>query len=94
MASLGLQKGEGVGLAVAVALHAGVLALLVLRPETHEVIVPPQRIEVSISDEVGLTSTSPDPRAKAAPDYAPTLGDAAPPEETAPAPAPEPAPQP
>ena len=89
MSSLALRKDEGLGLAVAVALHAGVLALLVLRPASREVIKPPQRIEVTISDEVGLTSTSPDPFSQAAPDYAPTLGEAAP-QEAEPQPRPEP----
>lgn len=101
MATLGLQKGEGAGLAVAVALHAGLLVLLVLRPtEQKQIIPPPQRIEVSISDEVGLTSTSPDPFSRAAADEAPTLGDPAPASpsepEAAPQPdtKPEPAPEP
>jgi len=89
MSSLALRKDEGLGLGVAVALHAGLLALLVLRPPSHEVVKPPQRIEVTISDEVGLTSTSPDPFSQAAPDYAPTLGEAAPQEAE---PLPEPLP--
>lgn len=100
--TFGLRKGEGLGLAVALALHAGLLALIVLRPSTSEVIKPPQRIEVSISDEVGETSMSPDPFSKAAPDQAPTMGDPAPAQEAgsfaepvpAPAPEPQPAPQP
>ncbi|TCU56088.1 cell division and transport-associated protein TolA [Novosphingobium sp. PhB57] len=92
MAMLGLRKDEGLGLTLAVALHVAVLAVMVLRPAQNEVVKPPQRIEVTLSDQVGMTSTSPDPYSQAAPDMAPELGEAAPP--PAPAPAPEPQPQP
>ncbi|MCJ1960749.1 TonB C-terminal domain-containing protein [Novosphingobium mangrovi (ex Hu et al. 2023)] len=97
MASLALRKDEGVGLVVAVVLHAGLLGVLLLRPAPEEIVPRPERIEVSISDEVGMTSTSPDPFSQAAPDMAPTLGEPAPealpepetPAEAAPAPEPE-----
>ncbi|MED5545040.1 TonB C-terminal domain-containing protein [Novosphingobium decolorationis] len=97
MASLALRKDEGVGLVVAVVLHAGLLGVLLLRPAPEEIVPRPERIEVSISDEVGMTSTSPDPFSQAAPDMAPTLGEPAPealpepetPAEPAPAPQPE-----
>lgn len=92
MAMLGLRKDEGIGLTLAVALHLAVLAAMVLRPAQNEVVKPPQRIEVTLSDQVGMTSTSPDPFSQAAPDIAPELGEAAPP--PAPAPEPEPLPQP
>ncbi|EQB18069.1 hypothetical protein L284_05920 [Novosphingobium lindaniclasticum LE124] len=87
---LGLRKDEGLGLTLAVALHVAVLAVIVLRPAQTDVVKPPQRIEVTLSDQVGMTSTSPDPFSQAAPDIAPEIGEAAPP----PAPAPEPLPQP
>ena len=90
MAMLGLRKDEGLGLTLAVALHVAVLAVIVLRPAQTDVVKPPQRIEVTLSDQVGMTSTSPDPFSQAAPDIAPEIGEAAPP----PAPAPEPLPQP
>lgn len=95
MASSGLHKEEGIGLAVAVALHAAVLAALLIRPPMHDVITPPARIEVTISDIYGKTSMSPDPFSKAAPDRGPELGEPAPPAAAEPAsPAqPEPAPQ-
>ena len=83
MATLGLRKDERIGLIVAVALHAAVLGALFLDPHTDEVVRPPERIEVTISDDYGLTSTSPDPYSEAAADIAPTIGEAAP----APAPA-------
>lgn len=92
MAMLGLRKDEGLGLTLAVALHVAVLAVIVLRPAQTDVVKPPQRIEVTLSDQLGMTSTSPDPFSQAAPDIAPELGEAAPP--PAPAPEPEPLPQP
>lgn len=91
-ASGGLRKEEAIGLLLAIALHAAVLAVLLMRPARHEVVKPPQRIEVTISDEVGLTSTSPDPAAQAAPDRGPQPGEPAP--EAAPVPEIEPAPAP
>lgn len=90
MATLGLRKDERAGLIVAVALHAAVLGALFLDPHSDQLVEPPERIEVTISDEYGLTSTSPDPYSQAAPDIAPTIGEAAP----APAPAPETRPSP
>ncbi|GGZ07464.1 TonB C-terminal domain-containing protein [Novosphingobium colocasiae] len=91
MATTALRKDERLGLAVAIALHAALLAVLVLRPTRNETIPPPQRIEVTISDEVGLKSTAPNPSAQAAPDVAPELGEAAPDAALAP---PEPEAQP
>jgi outer membrane biosynthesis protein TonB len=78
MAAATLRREEGLGLAVAIAAHVGLVAVLLLRPESAEIVKPPERIEVTISDEVGLTSTSPTPYAQPAPDIAPTLGEAAP----------------
>ena len=89
MAGAALRSEERIGLGVAIVAHAALVALLLVqRPAA--IVMPPDRIEVTISDEVGLTSTSPEPRAQAAPDVAPTIGEPPPPE---PAPAePEPAP--
>lgn len=86
MTATTMRREEGIGLAVAIALHAAVMAALLIRPPQHPVVTPPQRIEVSIGDEVGMTSTSPDPFSAAAPDRGPEQGEPAP----APAPAPEP----
>ncbi|MBV1918806.1 MAG: hypothetical protein KUG65_12215, partial [Sphingomonadaceae bacterium] len=61
MASSALTREYGWGLAISIAGHAALLAVLVARPHSGDVVVPPQRIEVTIGDEVGLTSTSPDP---------------------------------
>ena len=92
MAVLGLRRDEKIGLVVAVALHAAVLGALFLDPHSDEVVRPPERIEVTISDDYGLTSTAPNPRSEAAADVAPTIGEAAPP--PAPAPIPETRPSP
>lgn len=90
MAALGLRKDEGVGLAVAVALHLAVLGAILFSPRSNDVVKPPERIAVTISDQVGMTSTAPDP-GKAAPDAGPEQGEPAPPAAAAP---PEPAPAP
>ncbi|MCJ2179719.1 hypothetical protein [Novosphingobium album (ex Hu et al. 2023)] len=79
MASTGLHKEEGIGLAVAIALHAAALAALMIRPPMHDIVKPPARIEVTISNIYGKTSMSPDPFSKAAPDRGPELGEPAPP---------------
>lgn len=105
MAALALRNEERIGLAVAIAAHAGLVALLLWHPRGAPVLAPPERIEVTISDEVGLTSTAPRPAAEAAPDVAPQIGEAAPPApaaepappakaEAAPVPRPEPKPEP
>ena len=78
MAAQALSSEERIGLAAALAAHAALVALLLWRPPTAPVILPPDRIEVTISDDVGLTSTSPEPRAEAAPDEAPEIGEAQP----------------
>ena len=86
-----IRREEGFGLVLAVALHAGLLALLVLRPADRPPPLP-ERIAVTISDTVGLTDTSPQPRAQAAPETAPTLGEPAPAPVVMPEPQPEPKP--
>ncbi|KHK89963.1 hypothetical protein [Novosphingobium malaysiense] len=90
MSAIALGKEERIGLVVAVALHAAVVAAMLIRPPLHSVVKPPARIEVTISDLYGMTSTSPDPNSQAAPDRGPVLGEAAPLPEPAPA-LPEPA---
>ncbi|MCB2076944.1 MAG: hypothetical protein KDE55_04505 [Novosphingobium sp.] len=102
MAATRINGEESVGLVVAVLLHVALLAVLLFRPPEMPIPVP-ERIEVTISDDVGLTSASPDPYEQAAPDIAPELGEApAAPEEllpetpdtTPPLPVPEAQPQP
>lgn len=87
MAATALRSEERIGLGVAVAAHVALVALLIWRPPSAPVVMPPDRIEVTLSDDVGLKSTSPEPNAQAAPDLAPEFGAPAPP-----AAEPEPAP--
>ena len=89
MATKALRSEELAGLAVALAAHAGLLALLVLHPGRAALVPPPERVTVTLSDDVGLTSTSPEPQAEAAPPAAPEIAPVA-----EPPPAPQPAPQP
>jgi outer membrane biosynthesis protein TonB len=91
MAADAMRGDERIGLGVAIAAHIGLVALLVWRPPSAPIIPPPERMTVTFSDNVGLTSTSPEPMANAAPDMAPTIGEAPKPEPVA---QPEPAPVP
>lgn len=94
MASAALRKEEKFGLALALAAHAGLVLLLVLRPPTAPIIPTPERMTVTLSDTVGLTSTSPEPAADAAPDFAPAIGEQPEPEPQPSPPPSEPLPQP
>lgn len=85
MASRALQGEDYAGLALAVALHVGLLALLVLQPVPARLTPLPERITVTLSEETGLQSTSPEPQAQAAPPSAPLIAQL-------PEPAPEPLP--
>ncbi len=82
-----LTREEGLGLALAALGHAALVWVLVTA-KPPEALPPVERISVTLSEEVGAVSTSPDPTANPAPDTGPELGE--------PAPAPEPvrAPQP
>ena len=84
MASRALRGEELAGLAIALAAHAGLLAVLVLHPGGSPLVPLPERVTVTLSEDVGLTSTSPEPQSEAAPPSAP---------EVAPVPEPEPAPR-
>lgn len=90
MSSAALRRDEAAGLILALAAHGGLLAWLVLAPPRPAPFAPPERMTVTLSDEVGLTSTSPEPEAQAAPDVAPVIGESAP--EPQPVAKPEPAP--
>ena len=91
MAQQSLRKEEALGLAVAIAAHAGLVAFLLLKPPAPPP-PRPERIAVTLSDEVGLTSAAPNPAADAALDTAPELGEPAPEPSPAPPP-PKPEPQ-
>lgn len=73
MASRALHGEDYAGLALAVVLHGGLLALLVLQPGPARVAPLPERITVTISEDIGLQSTSPEPQAQAAPPSAPLI---------------------
>ncbi len=82
-----LTREEGLGLALAALGHAALVWVLVTA-KPPEALPPVERISVTLSEELGAVSTSPDPTANPAPDTGPELG------EPAPAPEPVPAPQP
>ncbi|MDE2596476.1 MAG: hypothetical protein KGL44_06320 [Sphingomonadales bacterium] len=92
MARRAIRSDEAVALAAALAAHAGLVALLVWHPPGPADVPPPERMTVTLSEDVGLTSTSPQPSAQAAPDEAPQRGE--PPAEMASAEPAPPQPQP
>jgi hypothetical protein len=100
MQSHALAGEERIGLVMAIVAHAALLGFIVWHPPMAAPVPPPERISVTLSDDVGLTSTSPEPNAAAAPDKAPMLGERQPAEQVVPpkpvveaVPPPRPAPQ-
>ena len=88
----GIAPEERIGLVLAIALHAGVLALLVVN-RAEKPLPPPPRMEVTLSDKVGLADSAPTTHELAAADIAPRLGAAPPPPPPVKAPPlPQPAP--
>lgn len=85
MAQAALRREESLGLALALVGHAALFAWLIWQKPAAPPPLP-ERMTVTISDEVGLTSTAPAPQVEAAPDKGPEIGEAPSP----PAPAPEP----
>ena len=92
----GLTREEALGLFVAIAAHAALIAALTLSPLGRKVQPPPQRMTVSFAPAVADQSTSPKPDAQPAPDLAPTLGEPDHADQPLPvaAPVPEPKPEP
>ena len=89
----GMSRDERIGLAVAIAAHIGLVAWLALAPSRSTFHLPPERMTVTLSDEIAPEATAPKPAAQAAPETAPALGEAAPEPEPLPIFAsPEPAP--
>ncbi len=88
MASSALQREERVGLTVAIALHAMLVAVLLLQPSTRPEIAPADRMTVNLASDVGLAATAPqivpESRAAIAPELADTPAPA--PDDSAPAP--------
>lgn len=91
MAASALRSEERIGLGLAIAFHAGLVALLLWRPPAGDVMTPPDRIEVTISEDIAPKSTSPEPMSDARPDVAPELGEPAAAEPAPPEPEAEPA---
>lgn len=85
-----LRTEERIGLGVAVVAHVALFAWLAWqRPAPPP--PPPERMSVTLSPDVGLTSTAPRPAPEAAPDKAPEQGEPAPkPQEVAQAEPPKP----
>ena len=75
MASRALRTDETVALAGAAALHVALIAVLLMQPEKRETLPEPERVTVNLSDEVGLTSTAPDPVPESRAAQAPTLSE-------------------
>ena len=72
------RREESIGLALAIAVHLGLAGFLLWRPAGKALVTPPERMTVTLSEELAPTSTSPEPNAQAAPDAAPEIGEAAP----------------
>ena len=69
-----LSREERVGLGIAAALHVGLVAALVLHVQDDPTALPiPERMEVSLADEVSLESTAPAPSAEPQAAIAPVL---------------------
>lgn len=74
METIGIRAEERIGLAVAVMLHLALLALLIAQAlMPAPVAKPPQRMTVSLAEDVGLAATAPDPVAESRASTAPTL---------------------
>ena len=83
MERTGIRAEERTGLIVAVVLHLALFGLLVVQGLfPAPVIDPPQRMTVSLAEDVGLAATAPDPVAESRASTAPTM-------DLNPAPAPE-----
>ena len=61
MASASISREERIGLGIAAAAHIAVVAVLLVQDAPAPVVEEPERIVVSLADDVGLTSTSPNP---------------------------------
>ncbi|MBN8501290.1 MAG: hypothetical protein J0M19_09095, partial [Sphingomonadales bacterium] len=91
MASRALSKEEIGGLVLAALGHAALVWVLV-NAKPPEPLPPPERMTVTLSEDTGAVSTSPNPQADPAADRGPELGEPAPAAE--PEPQPEPKPEP
>lgn len=85
---------ERIGLGVALAAHVALFGWLALDQPGRDMVPPPERMTVSFAEEVAPQSTAPEPMVEAAPEVAPTRGEAAPEPEPLPVARPEPVVQP
>ena len=92
MAKIRIRVEDSAALVLAVLVHAGLFAWLVLAPQVKP-IAEPERMTVTLADDVGLTETSPEQKLEAAAATAPELAPQLVP-EPAPAPQAVPVPQP
>ena len=77
MTATALRRDESLGLVLALVGHAALLGWLVWQ-RAPAALPPPERMTVTISDEVGLTAAAP-AQAAPAPDVGPVLGKVSPP---------------
>jgi hypothetical protein len=89
MSAATFRTEERLGLIVAVAAHIGLFAWLALWRPVAEVVEPPETVAVTLSEDVGLVATTPEPSADPAPAAAPMIGDSLPPPVAEPLPRPE-----
>ncbi len=87
-----LTREERLGLLVAGTAHVALALALVLHDTAREPIAPPQRITVSLAEDVALDSTAPNPSDDPAAALAPELAPLAAPEAMPPPPSPVPRP--
>lgn len=76
-------RDDRLGLGVAIALHVALVLLLALWDQAPPSMPAPDRIAVTVSDEIALESVSPDPAADPAPSVAEELGEPEPLQEVA-----------
>ena len=95
MAAVTLRSEERTGLLIAFLLHVALVVALLVQPRPDAVVPVPERMTVSLADDVAMEATGPqiaqDTRQAVAPEISPEI---APPEPTPPQPAPEPVVQP
>ncbi|WP_427969312.1 energy transducer TonB [Altererythrobacter sp.] len=85
------RQEERVGLLVALLLHLLLVAAFLIQPSRKEVLDIPERMTVSLAEDVGLEATAPDPVAESRAAIAPTLANEPQPAPELPVPEPKPA---
>lgn len=94
MEASAFRKEERVGLMVALVLHVALFAVFLLQPSRGEVLDIPERMTVSLAEDVGLEATAPEPVPESRAAIAPTLADQPVPMADQPQPRPSVAPAP